>query len=276
VVVHVVGVESGGEGGTAITAGFSPLVGFEAGVLAAAPPVPGLGATPELTVPLPELAGPLPDLMVPPDPVEASPEQVTDTLGWQVNLPSPQSASTWQGSCHLKAQYELVVVVHTGGAGSGAGGHTWLGGQAGWDGPLPEHAVPVSAKHTMPEPQSASTLQAMGWQTSSVVVVVVVVVGGVVLVLELAPEPPPEPPEQSGWSFGHTGGLASTTPTARPDVPDDTVVIVSSWQLQPFGQSAVVLHCCAALTPCSASMHAADVRPRRIVLRVVIEAPRCE
>jgi hypothetical protein len=84
---------------------------------------------------------------VPPDepelPVEAPPEQVTETLGWQVKAPSPQSASTWQGSCHLKAQYALVVVVHTGGAGSGAGGHTWLGGQAGWDGALPEQAVPV-------------------------------------------------------------------------------------------------------------------------------------
>jgi hypothetical protein len=164
VVVHTGGVVSGGDGGTAITAGFSPLVGFDAGVLAPAPPVPVLVMTPELTVPLPELAVPPPDLMVPPDPVEAPPEQVTETLGWQEKELSPQSASTWQGSCHLKAQYELVVVVHTGGAGSGAGGHTWLGGQAGWDEALPEHAVPVWAKHTMPEPQSASTLQAMGWQ----------------------------------------------------------------------------------------------------------------
>jgi hypothetical protein len=64
----------------------------------------------------------------------------------------------------LKAQYALVVVVHTGGAGSGVGGHTWLGGQAGWDEALPEQAVPVWTKHTMPEPQSASILQAMGWQ----------------------------------------------------------------------------------------------------------------
>jgi hypothetical protein len=111
----------------------------------------------------------------------------------------------------------------------------------------------------MPEPQSASTLQAMGWQKSSVVVVVVGV--GVVLVVELAPEPPP----QLGWSFGHTGGLASTVPP---------LVKVISWQLEPLGQSAVVLHCCAALTPCSASIHAAEVKPRRIVLRVVIEAPR--
>jgi hypothetical protein len=99
---------------------------------------------------------------------------------------------------------------------------------------------------------------------------VVVGVAGAVLVVVpppvtpvLAPELAPEPPPQFGWSFGQTGGLAST-------VPDPTVVTVSSWQLEPFGQSAVVLHCCAALAPCSASTHAADVKPRRIVLRVVM------
>jgi hypothetical protein len=101
------------------------------------------------------------------------------------------------------------------------------------------------------------------------VVVVVVVVGvgvaGAGLVGELMPEPPPAPPEQFGWSFGHTGTPASTAPP-----PDATVVTVSSWQLEPFGQSVVVLHCCAALAPCSASTHAADVKPRRIVLRVVM------
>jgi hypothetical protein len=117
----------------------------------------------------------------------------------------------------------------------------------------------------MPEPQSASTLQAMGWQKSSVVVVVVVDVAGADLVGELPPEAPPDPAAQFGWSFGHTGGLASTVPP---------LVKVISWQLEPFGQSALVLHCCAALTPCSASIHAAEVKPRRIVLRVVIEAPR--
>jgi hypothetical protein len=77
VVVHVVGVESGGEGGTAITAGFWPLVGFEAGLLAEDPPAPVL-LPPELTVPPPELT-------VPPDepglPAELPPEQVTETLG---------------------------------------------------------------------------------------------------------------------------------------------------------------------------------------------------
>jgi hypothetical protein len=227
---------------------------------------------PELLLP-PELTVPPPELTVPPDEpgvlTALPPEQVTETLGWQLKAASPQSASTWQGSCHLKAQYALVCVVHTGGAGSGAGGHTWLGGQAGWDGALPEQTVAVSAKHTMPEPQSASTLQAMGWQTSSVVVVVgvgvLVPVAAGALVVEVPPEVPPELAPQFGWSFGHAGGVASTVPP---------LVKVTSWQLQPFGHSAVVLHCCAALMPCSASMHAADVKPRRIVWRVVIEAPR--
>jgi hypothetical protein len=72
VVVHTGGVVSGGEGGTAITAEFSPPVGFDAGVVAAAPPVP-------------ELALPPPELALPPDepalPVEAPLEQVPDTLG---------------------------------------------------------------------------------------------------------------------------------------------------------------------------------------------------
>jgi hypothetical protein len=99
-------------------------------------------------------------------------------------------------------------------------------------------------------------------------VVAVVGVAGAVLVVVpppvLAPEPPPALPPQFGWSFGHTGGLASV-PTALPPL-----VTVISWQLDPFGQSAVVLHCCAELTPCSASIHTADVKPRRIVLRVVM------
>jgi hypothetical protein len=64
---------------------------LEAEVLAEDPPVPVLVVPPELTVPPPELT-------VPPDepglPAEAPPEQVTETLGWQVKAPSPQSAST--------------------------------------------------------------------------------------------------------------------------------------------------------------------------------------
>src|SRR3954468_24946507 len=85
----------------------------------------------------------------------ALPEQAPYTDGWHTK-PLPQSASALQGSCHLKAHVEEVVVVQVGGVTS-TGSHFVFGGQGATD--PPEHAEMVSVWHTMSVPQSLSVVQ---------------------------------------------------------------------------------------------------------------------
>jgi hypothetical protein len=59
-------------------------------------------------------------------------------LGWQVN-PAPQSPSTWQGSCQVKAHCLTVVVVHTSVETGMPASQAVLSGHAGPTDP-PEHA----------------------------------------------------------------------------------------------------------------------------------------
>jgi len=93
-----------------------------------------------------------------PDPAE----QIPETDGLQMNS-APQSLSTLQGSSHLKAHSLRLVVVHVSMTVTGPASHPPLGAQTGPP-PLPEQAVDVSSWQTMPAPQSASALQAFGWQ----------------------------------------------------------------------------------------------------------------
>jgi hypothetical protein len=112
----------------------------------------GMGALPESTgaVPFPVAGGvrmaggALPD-----------PEQVAVTEGVQTKA-SPQSLSTLQGNCHLKAQVEIVVVVQTGGGDGAGGSHFVLGGQPAVPVLPPEHEATLSAWQTIPAPQSPS------------------------------------------------------------------------------------------------------------------------
>jgi hypothetical protein len=60
-------------------------------------------------------------LALPAEPEPPEPEQLPITEGWQAK-PSPQSASTLHGSCHLKVQTAgLLTGVHVVGCGFGAG-----------------------------------------------------------------------------------------------------------------------------------------------------------
>jgi hypothetical protein len=98
---------------------------------------------------------------VTPDP----PEQEPYTDGWHTK-PLPQSVSALQGSCHLKAHLDVVVVVHVGGVTSAGASHFVFAGQAG--AVPPEHAELVSWWQTMSVPQSLSAAQGPGWQVERV------------------------------------------------------------------------------------------------------------
>lgn len=71
----------------------------------------------------------------------ALPEQTPYTDGWHTK-PAPHSASALQGSCHLKAHLDVVVVVHVGGVASAGGSHFVFAAHLG--AVPPEHAELVS------------------------------------------------------------------------------------------------------------------------------------
>jgi hypothetical protein len=155
VVVHIGGVtvpaSMAGGGDAMMTGGFASGAGFP--VVPVEPPAdptePGLVLEPpdtptevfeptgsEVTTLVPGVATPA--SAEPDEPDE--PEHPISTSGWQVKA-SPQSESVVQGSCHLKAHREVVVVVQVVGVGAGVGGQTWFGAQAGVEAAPPLQVV---------------------------------------------------------------------------------------------------------------------------------------
>lgn len=114
-----------------------------------APPAPAVGvavpALPELPVPTP-----------------APPEQVAVTVGLQVKIASPQSASALHGNCHRNAHMDRVIGVHVVVVVSAGGtSHLVFDGQGGVAGAVPPVQMEnVSLWQTIPAPQSASAVQA--------------------------------------------------------------------------------------------------------------------
>jgi len=159
------------------------------------------GASEAVALPVP------PELPDTPEP----PEQVPDTDGWHTK-PLPQSTSALQGSCHLKAHVEEVVVVQVGGVTS-TGSHFVFGGQGATD--PPEHAEMVSVWHTMSVPQSLSVVQGPGSHVERVTE---------------TPVLPPAPPDPltsvvlQSVSGAHVAGVEETG-------------AANGWQMNPCAQS---------------------------------------
>jgi hypothetical protein len=141
--------------------------------------------------------------------------------------PSPHSASALHGSCHLYMQVETFFVVQVGGV-VGAK-HIEFAGQA--EVP-PVHSWYESVWQTIVGPQSASVAHDASTQ-EPVVAVPASAAGGV-----------------AGSATGQTDPAAHATPFTA------TGVAITSWQVNPFPQSAAVLHSWA---------RAARAAPRRAI-----------
>jgi hypothetical protein len=141
-------------------------------------------------------------------PLVAQPE----TLGAQVN-PVPQSASALHGSCHLYMQVETLRVVHAFGPGA-TGSHAALGGHAGVV--PPGHSICVSAWQIIVGPQSESVLHDASVQKPVIAV-------------------------PASTDAGSTTGQGLAFEHATPG-PLSACWIVRSMHVNPFPQSAAVLH----------------------------------
>ena len=174
-------------------------------VLIAAPPsAAGVGAP-----------APGEPVVLPAVPALPPPEQALVTIGVHVK-PSPHSASALQGSCHLYAHVEMVVVVHEPGEGAGASGHGTPFAQA--DAVPPAHALEVEVWHTIVAPQSASLVQRAASQYPIVCVPASAAGAG----------------RSAQSRFGAHAGFATGTATG------------TSRHVKPFPQSAAVWHCWAS------------------------------